>query len=377
MSIQVYGSFGSFWSFDNVTRAITKAVARAHLPMTVYSLDAIAPKYEDCPHQVALNSRAGVGVCVSYPPASVGWLAAHKKRVLVTVCETTRIPVEWVEAANEATLVVVPSQFCAGAFKESGVRKPIWVARHGLDPTFFVDDPCKVDESGGAWGECKPGEPIRLLHVSGAVSFPQRKGTPQLLAAFQRVQTALPGRFRLCLKMPRTPGLLAVLEQLGLTDVAEVLPEAPIPPWKMRDFLRGFHAVVQPSRAEGFGMVPLEARAAGVPVLMTDTSGHREHFAAGVDIEIPMERGTTLLRTQANDVGYAQDLSIDAVYHTIKWLAEPGVLEAHQRLTRMWASARARQWGWDYTLRGLVEYLRAHGHTSDKKLGARSGMRGF
>jgi glycosyltransferase involved in cell wall biosynthesis len=37
------------------------------------------------------------------------------------------------------------------------------------------------------------------------------------------------------------------------------------------------HLVCQPSRGEGFGMVPLEARAAGVPVLMTTCTGHAEH----------------------------------------------------------------------------------------------------
>lgn len=35
--------------------------------------------------------------------------------------------------------------------------------------------------------------------------------------------------------------------------------------------------VIQPSRAEGFGLVPLEARACGTPVVMTRGTGHEDH----------------------------------------------------------------------------------------------------
>src|SRR5690606_16992598 len=37
----------------------------------------------------------------------------------------------------------------------------------------------------------------------------------------------------------------------------------------------------QPSRAEGFGLVPLEARVAGVPVVTTACTGHQDHVTEG------------------------------------------------------------------------------------------------
>ena len=40
------------------------------------------------------------------------------------------------------------------------------------------------------------------------------------------------------------------------------------------------HVVVQPSRAEGFGLVPLEALASGVPVVATSCTGHAEYVDA-------------------------------------------------------------------------------------------------
>jgi len=42
--------------------------------------------------------------------------------------------------------------------------------------------------------------------------------------------------------------------------------------------LRSAHLICQPSSAEGFGLVPLEARACGVPVAATRCTGHAEHM---------------------------------------------------------------------------------------------------
>ena len=50
----------------------------------------------------------------------------------------------------------------------------------------------------------------------------------------------------------------------------------------MRETYQQFHVVCQPSRAEGFGMVGLEARASGVPLVATMCTGHKDHVALGL-----------------------------------------------------------------------------------------------
>lgn len=50
--------------------------------------------------------------------------------------------------------------------------------------------------------------------------------------------------------------------------------------FKLKDLIEIYQQaslVIQPSRAEGFGLVPLEARACGTPVVMTRGTGHEDH----------------------------------------------------------------------------------------------------
>ncbi len=125
---------------------------------------------------------------------------------------------------------------------------------------------------------------FNVLHVTS--SWTSRKGTHELLQAWaslmrrefageaghgvQLVILAHPLRVQMYAREAQVLGLTAeqvkVRAGLGLTD---------------EEFVGTYshsHVVCQPSRAEGFGMVPLEARACGVPVVATICTGHSEHM---------------------------------------------------------------------------------------------------
>ena len=122
--IQCYGKWDDYNSFAGVARAIINELVKKRYDVTIFGVDSKFPKYVDVRADVGLRMSAPIGVYIGYPEPSIGYLHGHSVKVLVTVCETDKIPSSWVEACNLTDLVVVPSQWCYEAFKKSGVTKP-------------------------------------------------------------------------------------------------------------------------------------------------------------------------------------------------------------------------------------------------------------
>lgn len=363
MSIQVYGHFSDYGSFANVSRAMVRVLKRRGLSGQVFHIHTLTPSYHDVAWPVGFQSAAPVGIFIGYPEASVGYLKGHQHKVLVTVCESSKIPPTWVEAANQATLVVVPSMFCETTFKTSGVKTRILVAPHG------IDDLAPYVEVAS-----EPRQGTRLLHVSGALSFPQRKGTSQLLLAMRKIHAEHP-EVALHLRMHRTPGVERAIERLSLQGIVLIDEEPCIGPIAMTRHLMGFDAVVQPSRGEGFGIVPVEARCAGVPVVMTTVTGHAMHFVPGVDIPIATPGSWEPLATQGNDYGLCPPLDVGHVATGLQTLLQD--LPAWQTRAREWASRHAVEWTWSRVLGPFTKQIASM--TKDappSRFGQEAGLRG-
>jgi len=80
--------------------------------------------------------------------------------------------------------------------------------------------------------------------------------------------------------------------QLGLgASVLCVAPGLQLPTSDLVALYQSCHVVCQPSRAEGFGLVPLEARACGTPVVATAVTGHAQHLCEGSPGAVIVEAG--------------------------------------------------------------------------------------
>jgi glycosyltransferase involved in cell wall biosynthesis len=115
-----------------------------------------------------------------------------------------------------------------------------------------------------------------VLHMTSTNA--QRKGTREMLDAWKlwRETSA-----RLLVVAPRE----GIAEQRywvssrGLDATVKVIAAGELGAGeRLAERMAAFDLVCQPSRAEGFGLLPLEARALGVPVAATKTTGHSEHF---------------------------------------------------------------------------------------------------
>lgn len=140
---------------------------------------------------------------------------------------------------------------------------------YGLSPTNVGVVPEGIDVE--AWS----GRPaVRPAHgpptvVSVARQYP-RKNTAVLIRAMERVIASLPdARLRVIGDGPEIPRLRRLVEDLGLGASVELVgPVAGAA--EVRLELARAHVFCLPSRQEGFGIVFLEAMAAGLPIVAAD-----------------------------------------------------------------------------------------------------------
>jgi glycosyltransferase involved in cell wall biosynthesis len=141
---------------------------------------------------------------------------------------------------------------------------------------------------------------FRILHMSS--SDGERKGTLELVRAFVVAlgTEALPKKSELRLVLSagaigRVTDLIADMALPEITKqikIAGRLGQRGASPEVMSQIYASVHVVAQPSRGEGFGMVPLEALACGAPVLATRATGHAQWFSNNLPGAIPVTTGT-------------------------------------------------------------------------------------
>ena len=278
--IQYYGPFSAKNSLADVSAEICKRLSTWYEGFLVSDYDDYHPSWLKWqgeawarkPHEVefewptylkgriGLNRRASIGVFHGTPEIAGDFLATHSTRIGLFSCETTRISEQWVESCNRLSAVVVPSRWCKQAFLDSGVRTPIAIVRHGVSEVFHPSS-----DSG-----CTP--TFDFVTSFSGYSFPRRKGLPELVAAFGM---AFGGKSDVRLRIRSHP-TEEVREIIGRgASNAMICLEALN--WGTPDcvakFLRSGHVLVHPSRAEGFGLLALQAMACGLPVVTTAVSG--------------------------------------------------------------------------------------------------------
>lgn len=189
-----------------------------------------------------------------------GWVAGRVNRQVHSV--------EW-WLANESDALIT----CSTSMKDEVERLyrpdriPIHVIRNGIDV--------------GAWTfrtRSPRGGPPRLLYV-GRLEY--EKGVQDAIAALPRIRRAHPGtvltvagvgtQFEWLRERARTHRVARAVHFTGQLDHTELL-----------GWLHGADAIVLPSRYEPFGIVALEAAAAGTPLVTSTAGGLGEAVIDGV-----------------------------------------------------------------------------------------------
>ena len=262
--IRIYGEFEGDSSLCRVSKGFAQVfpdAAKFDLGLWGNALDDGAP---DQP-----GALAEVGIYVgSLSHIHASFRSKHEKLYVMvapnsnTVGSLVRSKLACVER------LLAPSRWAQGVLRVAFPDKEVLCVPHGVDPGFRRKQAKRTPE-------------FSVLHLSSSIL--ERKGTDRLIEGWALAKlpdsrlfiSVPPGRKEFFQDIASNFGLTS--SEVSITDRLDYDVE------QMSALYSSVNYVCQPSRGEGFGLIPLEARACGTPVIATNCTGHSEHMrGAGV-----------------------------------------------------------------------------------------------
>lgn len=282
------------------------------------------------------------------------WKRPHEglRRGIFTMFEAPEIPPQWVENLRRGfDFVIVPSAWCKETFAAAGVDLPVYVAQLGIDPEEWVPP------------KRKPEHPTFNVLWQGTL-VGDRKGGEIVEKVFDEISRP---DWRLILKENPT------YSKNGRTQIALWIPNEGnyrkkkiFIPFRRYELLRMYDFMdiaVNPTRGEGFGLIPLEQAAAGLPVAVSKSSGCLEYATttAFLPIECPQKDAFEFIRQICS-----MDLpSEEDVAKWMLWAYENR--EESREFGREASEYVRRNWTWGRTMDALYFALDAESNYSDVK----------
>jgi glycosyltransferase involved in cell wall biosynthesis len=332
--IRLYGEFKQNSSQGRVSRGFADVFSDA----AQYDLWEWGNDLDESVHTQP-GATAKIGIFVgNLSSLDVAFRAMHE-RLYVMVAPNSNVVGPLVEHKLASVKhLLTPSKWAGGVLKKIFPDKEVLVVPHGVDRGFRVIHPRPVSDSS-----------FKVLHMSSTIL--ERKGTDKLLEgwALAKLRNA-----KLFMSVPEGRKFFFQEEaaRLGVSDSVLVTDRLNHSVRSMTGLYNSMDFVCQPSRGEGFGMVPVEARACGTPVIMTSCTGHSEHY------EGP---GVVLVETGEDEPvddfpgAYAPSLSAEAVAEALLRAHKDRV--EYQRAARELASNLSYYWSWENRLREFKDEL--------------------
>lgn len=266
-------------------------------------------------------------------------------RLAMFFWEESRVPPSMVEHLNTHTdALLVSSYFVQNALRYSGYEHPVFIVPLGL-AAYIHQAPVRPQVL-----QPQGQQAFRFLHVSSAF---ERKGVDVLLQAFfERFTQA--DNVELLIKtfpnphhdiqaqvrewqqrFPQGPRVLMDLESL---DDAQML-----------QLYAGAHAMVLPSRGEGFGLPAAEALALGIPLVTTGFGGQADFAAHSSAFVVPYALAASRSHVRSDGSYWAEPSVQDLA--ALMACVHADVLAQNPRLTqRCQAAARwvRHAYRWDH-----------------------------
>jgi len=346
----VAGALSAPTGLGEAARSVLRGLVAAGVPVSAVDLSASLMQRSVVPVPDLPPAPSGPGTLLLFAqPPNVAHAVAllgrrllkDKRRVGCWVWDLEVVPPPWVDAARFVHEVATPSRFCADAFSRAlpvPVRRlayPLAVAPPPPAPA-RRDGPTTFGAALDLGSTAARKNPIAIVR---AFRRAFRAGDPVRLTVKLRDEAADPAAFAELTDLVRSEGPPV---EVVTGDFGPARLEAW---WATVDVLVSLH------RSEGFGLVPAEALARGIPVIATDWSATVEMVSADTGWPVP----ATLVPAQDGTGRYGlpgalwADPDLDAAAQAMREAAfQPG--EAHRRgvraaafITEAYSLARFRQ----------------------------------
>lgn len=279
------------------------------------------------------------------PTQTVMWcsMAAHAQwwymsqyRVLLTMFETTQVPMAMRENIDKMDLVIVPSVQNLEMYSE-------------FHPNVkFV--PLGINPKNWHYIERTPPTDKFFFLVQGRGL---RKGVDMAYDAFNKAfpegswgDGPMPG---LIIKSPKIEDAKVVPEhRLGIVAGYSTLEQE-------IDIYRQAHCFLSPSRGEGFGLQPLQAMAQGLPTILTGAHGHASFAHLGIGLRSHLASADEANFVYGTDIGEWWEPSFSHLVDSMRWVY-CNYAEACQRAKES-AAVIAEQWTWKQTCEGILDAI--------------------
>lgn len=286
---RLYGKKLGYGSLAVVTEGFETILRRAGLLKGVYAVDQAAAYVDGEAPTEGADARIGIYVG---PLGAVGQMfeqGHHQHHFIMVTPNSDQLPTALVKQLRSyqerfSVRFMAPSKWAARVVDQFLTRVPCLTVPHGVSPEYMPLPDC-ADEARSLY--LHDGQ-FRAIHFS--TSERQRKGTIELLNGWGQIvdlRHAEPAMNSLLLCVMDYPAKAALEEAIAdgevpywaaIKETVRIVDRAELPPATMCRTLARAHVSVQPSRGEGFGLIPLQALCVGVPIVATTVTGHSEYL---------------------------------------------------------------------------------------------------
>lgn len=190
-----------------------------------------------------------------------------------TPWESTSLPPDWVDAMNQCDEIWTTSEWCKSVFEDAGVTRPMNIYQHGIEHIWTPKQRIVQNK-------------FKVLHVGEPAP---RKGGQMALDAFRAafgdsedVELTIKGHTDNTTRSYKDGQLWGSPDKYpnvrlttGTFDIANLI-----------SLYHQHHAMIYPSYGEGFGFIPLQAVATGMPTITTSAFCPYTKYVMGLDSKL-------------------------------------------------------------------------------------------